>query len=66
MSAERLKALVEQGNLINLNIMSDALGSLLNEIAQMLVEQQRQIVQLKKEMADKVAKQDFVSFKEPS
>jgi len=64
MSAEKLKALVEQGNLINLNIVSDSLGNLLNEVAQLLVEQQRQIVALKKEVTEKVDKKDYNEFKD--
>ena len=62
MSAERLKALVEQGNLINLNIVSDSLGTLLNEIAQMLVDQQRQINTMKKEIGDKLNSKEFGQF----
>ena len=62
MSAERLKALVEQGNLINLNIVSDSLGTLLNEIAQMLVDQQRQINSMKKDVTDKLNKTDYNQF----
>lgn len=64
MSAEKLKALVEKGNLINLNIVSDQLGSLLNEIATMLVDQQKQITSLKKEIIEKVSKKDFDEFKD--
>ena len=62
MSAERLKALVEQGNLINLNIVSDSLGTLLNEIAQMLVDQQRQLNTIKKDINDKLNTKEFTQF----
>lgn len=63
MSAEKLKALVEKGNLINLNIVSDSLANLLNEVANMLVEQQKQIVELKKEIGEKCSQTEFDSFK---
>ena len=62
MSAERLKSLVEQGNLINLNIVSDSLGTLLHEITAMLVDQQRQINQINKDMEEKLDSKDFNSF----
>lgn len=62
MSAERLRALVEQGNLINLNVVSDTLGNLLNEISQMLAEQQKQIAEISKKLTDKVDITDYKSF----
>lgn len=62
MSAERLKSLVEQGNLINLNIVSDSLGTLLHEITAMLVDQQRQINQINKDLEGKLETKDFNSF----
>lgn len=64
MSAEKLKALVEKGNLINLNIVSDSLANLLNEVANMLVEQQKQIVELKKEIGEKCVQTEFDSFRD--
>jgi hypothetical protein len=63
MSAEKLKGLVETGNLIDLNIMSDSLTSLLNEIATVLVDQQRQLAQLRKDLGDSVSREDFLAFK---
>lgn len=64
MSAEKLKELVERGPLINLNIVSDSLASLLHEVATMLVDQQRQIAQLKKDIGDRLPSEDFFAFKE--
>jgi hypothetical protein len=64
MSTEKLKSLVEGGNLIDLNIMSDSLTSLLNEIATVLVDQQRQLAQLRKDLSDSVSRDDFLAFKE--
>jgi hypothetical protein len=43
MSAEELKFLVEKGSLINLNIITDSLVTLLKEVAAMLVDQQQQL-----------------------
>ena len=59
MSAEKLKALVEKGNLINLNIISDSLANLLNEIGAMLIDQQNQIISLRDEIRQKTPQQDF-------
>ncbi|OHT04844.1 hypothetical protein TRFO_27647 [Tritrichomonas foetus] len=64
MSAEKLKALVEKGNLINLNIVSDSLANLLNEVATMLVDQQKQIVHLKKEIGEKCMQTEFNAFRD--
>ena len=64
MSAEKLKALVEQGNLINLNIVSDSLATLLHEVGTMLADQQQQIAQLRKELSERLPAADFYAFKE--
>jgi hypothetical protein len=64
MSAEKLKSLVEKGNLINLNISSDSLTTLLNEVAAMLADQQRSVASIRKELADKISREDFASFKD--
>jgi hypothetical protein len=64
MSAEKLKSLVEKGNLINLNIISDSLTALLNEVAVMLVDQQAQLIAMRQQITEKVSREDFTEFKD--
>jgi hypothetical protein len=64
MSAEKLRALVGQGNLINLNITSDSLTTLLSEVATMLVDQQQQLVVMRQQISEKLSCQDFTEFKD--
>jgi hypothetical protein len=56
MSTEKLKSVVETGNLIGLNIVSDSLTRLLNKMAKVLVDQQ-----LRKDLSDSVSWQASLS-----
>lgn len=63
MSAEKLRTLIEKGNYLSLELISDSLVNLLKEVSSLLVDQQRQIDALKGEVGKKIQIHDLTEFK---
>jgi hypothetical protein len=64
MATEKVRELIDQGNLINLNTNHASLTALLNEVAAMLVEQQKAIQLIKKDLSERVPREEFSQFRE--